>query len=74
MGIRLVRGRLLGEPDRAGTELVAVINEATAAKYWAGQDPIGRRFTYQSAADPVPWRAKRSKAIILPLESTPALK
>ena len=33
-----------GHDDTAGRENVALINEAMATKYWAGQDPIGRRF------------------------------
>jgi putative ABC transport system permease protein len=44
--IPLVRGRLLADTDTAQAPFVAVVNEAMAQKYWAGQDPIGRRFAY----------------------------
>ena len=44
LGERVIRGRGLRADDTAGREDVALINEAMAAKYWAGQDPIGRRF------------------------------
>jgi predicted permease len=44
LGIPIVRGRALDERDRAGAPGVAVISEAMAARLWAGQDPIGRRF------------------------------
>jgi putative ABC transport system permease protein len=43
--IPLVRGRYLDAGDRAGSQRVAVINEAAAAKYWPGKDPVGERFT-----------------------------
>ncbi|HET9370295.1 MAG TPA: ABC transporter permease [Vicinamibacterales bacterium] len=46
LGIPLVRGRLLTDADTAGTQAVAVVNEAMAAKYWSGQDAIGQRFAY----------------------------
>lgn len=41
--IRLLRGRLLTEEDRANTEAVVVIDETAAERYWHGDDPIGRR-------------------------------
>jgi putative ABC transport system permease protein len=44
LGIPLVRGRGFTSGDREGAGLVAVISESMAAKYWPGEDPIGRRF------------------------------
>jgi len=44
LGERILRGRGLAADDTAGRENVALINEAMAAKYWAGQDALGRRF------------------------------
>jgi predicted permease len=44
LGERLVSGRWLTDQDTDGALDVALINEAMAQKYWAGQDPIGRRF------------------------------
>jgi putative ABC transport system permease protein len=41
----LVRGRGFNEGDRAGAPQVAVVNEAFAARFWPGQDPIGKRLT-----------------------------
>ena len=44
LGERIVRGRGLAADDTAGRDNVALINEAMASKYWAGEDAIGRRF------------------------------
>jgi predicted permease len=56
--IGLVRGRLLSDRDRHGSAPVVVINEATARKYWPGQDPIGQRlrigYSVPRLADPEP--------------------
>jgi len=42
MGIPLARGRTFTDGDRAGGPPVALINE-TMARYWRGDNPIGRR-------------------------------
>lgn len=42
MGIAVHRGRGFVPTDRASTERVVVINEALAAKYFPGEEPIGR--------------------------------
>jgi putative ABC transport system permease protein len=42
MGIKLKSGRLFDASDRTGSELVAVIDEALAEKYFKGQDPVGK--------------------------------
>jgi predicted permease len=42
MGIPVVTGRPITETDRAGSEPVVVISEATARRYWPGGNPIGR--------------------------------
>ncbi len=45
MGERVIRGRTISPSDKTDGQLVALINEEMARRYWAGQDPIGRRFT-----------------------------
>jgi len=44
MGMKLVRGRFFAETDAERAPVVAVINETMAKRYWAGEDPIGKRF------------------------------
>jgi putative ABC transport system permease protein len=43
LGIRLIRGRVFNDSDGELTPKVAVINEATARKYFPGRDPVGSR-------------------------------
>ncbi len=43
LGIAVRQGRGFTDGDRPGSELVTVINEAVAKKYFPGVDPIGRR-------------------------------
>ncbi|HMC59185.1 MAG TPA: FtsX-like permease family protein, partial [Candidatus Solibacter sp.] len=43
MGIPLVSGREFTRADNEAAPPVAVVNEAMAAQYWRGQDPVGRR-------------------------------
>jgi putative ABC transport system permease protein len=48
MGIPLVRGRLFEARDVEGAPRVVLISEAMARAYWPGEDPIGRRITFNS--------------------------
>jgi predicted permease len=43
MGTSLLRGREFTGGDRAGSPLVAVLNETAAARFWPGASPLGRR-------------------------------
>jgi putative ABC transport system permease protein len=52
MGIRLTEGRLFDPPDRnENAQLVVVINQALAKRFWQGS-PIGRRLNPQVSRDP----------------------
>jgi putative ABC transport system permease protein len=44
MNIPLLRGRVFGPGDVAGSPKVAVVNESFARRLWPSQDPLGRRF------------------------------
>ncbi len=46
MGIRLVRGRVLGDADRPGAPEAVLINESMARRWFGSGDPIGRRVRF----------------------------
>ena len=50
--IPMRRGRGFTAQDRAGAPPVAVINRASAAQLWPGQDPIGRQLTIGGPGQP----------------------
>jgi len=43
IGAPLVAGRGFDERDTQGAPLVAIVNESFAARFWPGEDAIGRR-------------------------------
>lgn len=54
MGIQLLRGRLIEESDRLGTENVAVVSESLVRKYFPGEDPLGKQIRVGSSTKR-PW-------------------
>ena len=55
MGIPLKAGRLVAATDGPGTELVVVVDETLAARYWPGQDPVGKRLREGYSGTSQPW-------------------
>ena len=53
MNLTLVSGRVINEFDLEDTTPVVVINETMAARYWPGEDAIGRQF--MMGTDDKPW-------------------
>lgn len=51
--IPLVRGRAFDSGDRSDSRPVAIINQAMAARFWPGQDPIGQRLQTNAVDEPV---------------------
>ena len=49
----LARGRGFTEQDTDASRLVAIVNETMAARFWPGQDPIGRHFRTAKLDGPV---------------------
>jgi putative ABC transport system permease protein len=45
--LRLIRGRLFSDQDRADGLKVVVVNESAARKYWPGRDPVGETVSLQ---------------------------
>jgi putative ABC transport system permease protein len=43
LGLPIRSGRGFTEADREGAQLVAVVSESLARRYWPDQDPLGRR-------------------------------
>lgn len=52
MGVKLMAGRFFSHLDGPKTRPVAVINEAMANQYWAGENPLDHRFKLGDAG---PW-------------------
>jgi len=53
VGAAILKGRSFGTDDRSGSTRVAVVTDALARYYFPGQNPLGKRFTERSAAEPV---------------------
>ncbi len=60
LGIPLLSGRMLTAADRAGTPPVTVISEATARRFWPGENPIGKRVWFGTTTGPF---SDRSRAV-----------
>jgi putative ABC transport system permease protein len=75
MGMTLLRGRLPTDFDGEGTPLVVVINDTMAARYWPGQDALGKRFHMGGSTNMPPLsivgivRGTRHNAVVEPARS-----
>ncbi len=55
MGIPLIHGRYFTEADKAGAQLVLIVNRKLAEHYWPHQDPIGKRLRIGTPEMDTPW-------------------
>jgi putative ABC transport system permease protein len=51
IGLRLLSGRTLKEPDVVNTRRVALVNETLALRYFGNEDPLGKRISLPSLAE-----------------------
>ncbi len=61
LGIPVTAGRDINAGDNQASQLVAVVNETFAQRYWPGQDAIGRRLQIEDRWYTVVGVAKNSK-------------
>lgn len=64
MRIGLVKGRAFAESDREGTTRVAIINETMARRFFAEEDPLGRRVWLQYRASDAPDDPRHLREIV----------
>ena len=46
LGVPLLQGRVFDAHDRDGAERVVVVSRALAERHWKGEDPLGRRLSF----------------------------
>jgi putative ABC transport system permease protein len=51
MGIKLIKGRYFSERDDQKSQLVAIINQTAARRFWPDEDPIGKRIRLEGSSD-----------------------
>ena len=56
MQIPVLRGREFSSQDSAKSLQVVAVNEAFAARYWPGEDPLGKRMRFSGSPEDHPWR------------------
>lgn len=56
LGVRITAGRVFTAADGERSQPVAIVNEQFGARYWPGQDPVGKRLKMGTAASDDPWR------------------
>jgi putative ABC transport system permease protein len=57
LGVRLISGRFFDESDRKESQPVAIVDRATAGRYWPGESPIVKRVKIGRAQSPNPFAA-----------------
>jgi predicted permease len=52
MRVPLLEGRTFRDSDNETAQPVAIVNQTMAKRFWANEDPIGKRFSLKSATGP----------------------
>ena len=53
--VPLIKGRDFDSTEQRQGVRSAIVNQALAARFWPGQDPIGKRLRAHDGQDPQPW-------------------
>jgi putative ABC transport system permease protein len=56
IGARVTAGRAFTDADTATSQLVAMVNEQFAGRYWPGQNAVGKRLKLGDEGSDDPWR------------------
>jgi putative ABC transport system permease protein len=56
MQIPILRGREFTSQDSAKGQPVVAVNQVFAARFWPGEDPIGKRMRFSGPLDSQPWQ------------------
>jgi putative ABC transport system permease protein len=56
IGAHVTAGRAFTDADSATSQLVAMVNEEFARRFWPGQDPIGKRLKQGGLESEDPWK------------------
>jgi putative ABC transport system permease protein len=56
MGIKLIKGRLFTEQDRADSAGAVIIAETLARRYFPGEEPLGKRIGNRTGPGQIQWR------------------
>lgn len=67
-GLHVLRGRSFTPADREGGEPVVIVNRGFAQRYFAGQDPLGKRFRFGQSSSSRPWMTIVGVVPDLPME------
>ena len=65
LGLHLVRGRLLADPDASGATHAVVVNEQMAQRLWPNQNPLGKHLIdVVDEPSPAVWDPKKASVIV----------
>jgi putative ABC transport system permease protein len=56
MGARMVQGRSFVDSDTAQSVRVLIVNDTFARRFFAGENPVGRRVRFPGSIESNPWR------------------
>ncbi len=64
MGIAVLRGRAFTPSDDAEAPPVVIVNEEAARRYWPGEDPVGKRISFEIDFGPAGQLAPAAREVV----------